>query len=129
MLPYTYQSTYVTPNGHTACVVYQITDTTGLKEWIDYIPVKFLVSYPTEVNSYNPSSAQLVNNLLDTTGKTAGYHYIRIYENVAKTVPWSTDANGYIPCYRLNATEVGNLQQEDGFNLLQESGYLILLES
>lgn len=129
MLPFTYQSTYVTPNGHTACVVYQITDTTGLKEWIDYIPVKFSTQDPPEVNTYNNNAAQLVSNLLDITGKTAGYDYIRVYENEAKTVPWSTDANGYIPCFKVSDYTTGNLEQENDFNLLQESGYLILLES
>lgn len=129
MIPYTHPSVYVTYNGNTACVVYQITDTTGLKEWIDYIPVKFSTLDNPEVNTYNTNAAQLVSNLLDIVGKTAGYDYIRVYEDETKTVPWSTDANGYIPCFKVSDYTTDSLEQENDFNLLQEDGYLILLES
>lgn len=128
MIPFTYKSSYVTANGNTAAVVYQITDTTGLTRWVDYIPVKFLAS-PTEFNIYNNDAAQLVDNLLDVTGKQAGLDYIRVYEDSSATVPWAVEANGYIPCFKVSDFTQDNLSTEDGFNLLQESGYLILLES
>lgn len=129
MVPLTYPSVYVTYNGETATVVHQITDTTGLVKWVDYIPVKFLTADPPETNIYNNNAAQLVSNLLDVTGKQAGLDYIRIYEDETATRKWAVEANGYIPCFKMSDFTQNNLETEDDFNLLQESGYLILLES
>jgi hypothetical protein len=97
MIPRCYPSTYATANGETKIVVNVLASTTGLKKWIDYIPVQNQVSAPVPANSYD--TAMLVDVLASTTGKVAGRDYINVYEDASATVAWSTNANGYIPIY------------------------------
>lgn len=129
MIPRTYPSVYVTPNGYTAMVVEIITDVTGLRRWIDYIPVQFITDESNIPNKYDNNGYLLVSQLFDTTGKQAGKDYIKIYADYAATKKWSSDNDGYIPVYKASDFSLGNLEQENDFNLLQENGYLILLES
>jgi hypothetical protein len=129
MIPRTYPSVYVTPNGYTAMVVEIITDVTGLRRWIDYIPVQFITDESDIPNKYDNNGYLLVNQLFDTTGKQVGKDYIKIYADYTATKKWSSDNDGYIPVYKANDFSLGNLEQENDFNLLQENGYLILLES
>ena len=129
MIPRTFPSIYVTPNGQTAAVVELITDTTGLTRWIDYIPVQFVTADSVKANTYENDGALLVDQLLSTSGKQAGIDYIKVFEDLTTTTPWSSNANGYIPIYKYQDLLEGNLQLENGFNLLQEDGNLIELES
>jgi len=126
---HTFPSVFVTPNGATAAVVELITDTTGLTRWVDYIPIQFATADSTDVNTFNAAGALLVDQLLSTTGKVAGVDYIRVYEDLSTTEAWSTNTAGYIPIYKYQDWTQNNLQLENGFNLLQESGELINLES
>lgn len=128
MIPRTFPSIFVTPNGQTAAVVELITDTTNLVRWVDYIPVRFVTADNTPVNTYNQNGAILVDQLLSTVSKVAGVDYIRIYEDLSATIVWSTDVGGYIPVYKHQDWTTDNIQLEDGFNILQEDGYLINLE-
>lgn len=129
MIPRTYPSVYVTANGYTAVVVEIITDTTGLVRWKDYIPVQFITDETDIPNSFNNNGYMLVSQLFDVSGKQAGKDYIKIYADYTATKKWSTDNAGYIPVYKVSDFTLGNLEQENDFNLLQENGYLILLES
>ena len=93
MIPFTFPSK---PNhGTRQCVVYPLTSVSGLKEWIDYTPVK-LVTGATK-NSYNNNGAQFVFELPDIIGLQAGVDYIPIYYDNSLTKLWSTDVGGYIP--------------------------------
>lgn len=129
MVPQTFPSVYVTPNGQTAAVVQIITSTTGLVRWVDYFPVQFITDESYIANAYENNGYILVDHQQDLTGKQAGLDYIRIYEDYTTTKKWSTDADGFIPVYKVSDSIGGNLEQEDDFNILQEDGYLILLES
>jgi hypothetical protein len=93
MLPFTFPS--VGDHGQRQCVVYPITSTTGLKAWIDYIPVKQVTGYTK--NSYGPNGSQYVTELSDITGLQSFKDYIPIYYDNSLTKEWSTDVGGYIP--------------------------------
>jgi hypothetical protein len=97
MIPRTFPTSYATANGATKWVVNSLADTTGLKEWIDFIPVKKLGTEPTQKNTY--STGMWVDVLASTTGKKAGIDYINVYEDATKTVAWSSNNNGYIPIW------------------------------
>lgn len=97
MIPRCFPSSYATANGTTRMVVDVIVSTTGLVRWVDYIPVKQTASVPHVSNSYNANGAMELDVLGDTTGLQAGLDYIRVYEDNAATIPWSTNAGGYIP--------------------------------
>ncbi len=97
MIPRCFPSKYITENGKTRMVVNILADTTGLKEWIDYIPVQEVLSYNGD--TYNNDGAIEVEALASTTGLQAGKDYINVYEDGSKTVAWSSNNNGYIPIY------------------------------
>ena len=124
-----FPSVYVTPNGETAAVVELLTDTTGLQRWVDYIPVQFAIADDTPTNEFANNGAILVDVLLSTSGLVAGSDYLRIYEDVSTAIEWSTDLDGYIPVYKHQDWTEDNLELETGFNLLQETGEPIILES
>lgn len=95
MIPRTYPSVYATANGRTDMVVYSLSSITGLKQWIDYIPVKNNAS-PTRLNSYGTNDAMSVSPLVSITGKKAWIDYVPVYA-VANGTPWSSGQTGYIP--------------------------------
>ena len=128
MIPATYPTSYVTANGDTAMVVELITDISGLTIWTDYVPVKYTILDSDPINTFSSNGTLLVDELLSTTGLIAGTDYIRIYEDLSATIPWSTDVAGYLPVYKQNDFTQDNLSTELGFNLLQESGYLLQLD-
>lgn len=97
MIPRCFPSTYATANGKTKMVVNLLVSTSGLKEWIDYIPVQSVLSYNGD--TYNNDGAIEVDVLGSTTGLQAGKDYINVYEDGTKTVAWSSSNNGYIPIY------------------------------
>jgi hypothetical protein len=93
MIPYTYPT--VKDNNLSQCVVFPLTSVSGLQAWIDYIPVKKATG--ATLGSYNATGSQFISEIPDTTGLQAGLDYIPIYYDNSLTVPWSTNANGYIP--------------------------------
>ena len=97
MIPRCFPSTYSTYNGSTKMVVNLLGSTSGLKEWIDYIPVQSVLTY--NGNTYNNDGSIEVEVLASTTGLQAGKDYINVYEDGTKTVAWSSSNNGYIPIY------------------------------
>ena len=98
MIPATYPSV-LDANNRTKMVVYELTSVTGLTRWVDYIPVKSPAneSDTTLANTYANAGFILSNALTSVTGLQAFKDYIPIYVDNAATVPWTTDANGYIP--------------------------------
>lgn len=101
MIPQCFPSKYISANGKTKMVVNVLADTTGLKEWIDFIPVQEVLTYGGD--NYNNNGAIEVDVLADTTGLQAGKDYINVYEDGTKTVAWSSNNNGYIPIYNAAA--------------------------
>jgi len=128
MIPRTFPTVYVTPNGQTAAVVEIISNTSGLVRWVDYIPVQFITDESFVANRYENNGYILVDHQQDLTNKQAGKDYIRIFADYTTTKRWSTDNEGFIPVYKVSDLLSGNLEQENDFNLLQENGYLINLE-
>lgn len=95
MIPQTYPSVLV--SNERAMTVFAITDTTGLVEWTDYIPVKEVAAGAVKRNRYATDGAIAVNVLASASGLQAGRDYIRIYVDNTKTIPWSSDDGGFIP--------------------------------
>jgi hypothetical protein len=74
--------------------VYPLSDVTGLTEWADYIPVEAIA---VNVGRYdNDGSFPVVQVLTNIDGLTAWADYIPVYV-VSRSIPWSTEADGYIP--------------------------------
>jgi hypothetical protein len=94
MIPRCFPS--VETNGVTKMQVNVLVDTTGLEEWVDFIPVINIDPATYTPNSYDDDGAIEVD-VIDPTNKQAGLDYINVYEDGDKTIPWSTDADGYIP--------------------------------
>lgn len=97
MIPQCFPTKYITANGKTKMVVNSLVSTSGLKEWVDFIPVQVVLSYNGD--TYNNNGAIEVEVLASTTGLQAGKDYINVYEDGTKTVAWSSNNNGYIPIY------------------------------
>lgn len=97
MIPRCFPSTYATANGKTKMVVNLLVSTSGLKEWIDFIPVQSVLTYNGD--TYNNNGAIEVEALVSVSGLQAGKDYINVYEDGTKTVAWSSNNNGYIPIY------------------------------
>lgn len=96
MIPRTFPS--IVEAFQTKMVVYVVPSITGLKAWIDYIPVKGVVTESaTLANTYANGGYQVVKSLDSLTGLQAWIGYIPVYEDAAYNKPWSTDAGGYIP--------------------------------
>jgi len=129
MIPRTFPTVYVTANGKTAMVVQIITSTSGLTRWVDYIPVQFITDESYIANKYDNNGYMLVDHQQDLTGKQAGKDFIRIFADYTTTKKWSADNAGFIPVYKVSDfVNANNLELENDFNILQEDGYLILLE-
>jgi len=93
MVPHTFPTTYVAPNGDTQMVVYFLEDVDGLERWADYIPTQY---YNTTVyNSFD--GAMLMDVLNDTTGLQAWVDYIPVFDDTNATEPWMVSADGFIP--------------------------------
>lgn len=110
MIPYTFPSR--TDHGTAVAVVYPLSSTSGLKAWIDYIPVKKVSNNSNIGNTYANLGCQKVTELSEITGLQAGKDYINVYYDNSLTKPWSTDAEGYIPvapdAYGYNMTSSGD---------------------
>jgi hypothetical protein len=96
MIPRTFPS--IIEAFQTKMVVYVLPSISGLKAWIDYIPVKGVVTESaTLANTYANGGYQVVKSLESLTGLQAWIGYIPVYEDASYNKPWSTDAGGYIP--------------------------------
>ena len=98
MIPATYPSV-LDSNNRTKMLVYQVPSITGLTRWVDYIPVKSPANESdlSLANTFANAGFILSNSLSSVEGLQAFVDYIPIYVDNNATVPWSTDANGYIP--------------------------------
>ena len=97
MIPFTFPT--VLSHNRQQCVTYALSSVTGLTEWIDYIPVKATTNPNSLTNSYAIGGNQFIFELASTSGLQAGKDYINIYYDATKTVPFSTNTNGYIPVW------------------------------
>ena len=95
MIPRTFPS--IIEAFQTKMVVYVLPSISGLKAWIDYIPVKGVVTEdPVLANTYANAGYQVVKSQESLTGQ-AWLDYIPVFEDASFNKPWSTDAGGYIP--------------------------------
>ena len=77
--------------------VYAVPSITGLKRYSDYIPVKTAtLSTPVE-NTYAATGYIRAVSVGSITGLVAWKDYVPVWTDASATVPWSTNANGYIP--------------------------------
>ena len=109
MIPHTYPTSVV--SGKNAMQVGLLSSITGLRAWIDYIPVKLVTQSTTVENTFSITGYRL-SNAIEITNKQAWLDYIPIYDvsaNVAFTKPWSTDIGGYIPIYGDNVSPILSL--------------------
>lgn len=122
---FTYPSVYITlPNGATAMVAYEITSTTGLTAWVDYIPVTITQSTTAaKQNTFDYDGAINAQLLASVSGLTTWIDYVKVYQ-VTTGTPWID----YIPLYDYQAGSVTNMLLESGDDFLLEDGSLILLE-
>jgi hypothetical protein len=96
MIPRTFPS--IIEAFQTKMVVYVLPSVSGLKAWIDYIPVKGVVTEdPVLANTYANNGYQVVKSLESISGLQAWIGYIPVFEDASFNKPWSTDAGGYIP--------------------------------
>jgi hypothetical protein len=125
MIPHTFPS--VLEALQTKMVVYVLPSIAGKTAWIDYIPIKGVLTENNALaNTYANDGFIVVKKLTSATGLQEWLNYIPVYEDAAYNKPWSTDAGGYIPTNRDELRE--NLENEDGFNLLLEDGFYLLQE-
>ena len=96
MIPATYP-TFTNPfNGFGDCKISYLSSVSGLVAWTDYIPVRTVVA-STSIEGRTEANGYQNVHPVGATGNVAWTDYIPVYEDATKTVPWSTDANGYIP--------------------------------
>lgn len=102
MIPRTFPS--ILEAFQTKMVVYALPSISGLKAWIDYIPVKGVQTESFSLaDTYANNGYKSVSALTNLTGKQAWIDYIPVYEDASYNKPWSTDAGGYIPTSPLAA--------------------------
>lgn len=76
--------------------VYALSSVTGLKKWVDYLPVKVQTSHTAaSIGTYNDNGALLVEPLASVAGLTAWVDYTPVYV-VADTNGYSYDDDGYL---------------------------------
>ena len=93
MLPFT------RPSDGTDVKVFALSDTTGLTEWVDYIPVQAVDLVADQINIASPTGFTQVNALSASDGLVAFTDYIPVSVYTDRTERWSTGASGYIPVY------------------------------
>lgn len=97
MIPATFPSKMDTILKKDSCIVYFLTSISGLVRWVDYIPVKLVSTSTTKEATCNVSGYQPITALANITNKVRWLDYIPVYIDTSATVPFSTNANGYIP--------------------------------
>ena len=97
MIPRTYPSTFA-PNGQNQMVVFLLTSVVGLVKWTDYIPVKWSTSSLGRENDYGNNSFVNIDQVVTLVGGQKPFvDYIPVFVDASATIPWSTNAGGYIP--------------------------------
>ena len=92
MIPRTYPSSLI--SGERMIRVYEVAPSG--QEYTDYIPIT-VVSVPTaKRNTYDTDGGIVAEVLSSIVGLQAWVDYIPVYQK-AGSVPWTTNANGYIP--------------------------------
>lgn len=90
MIPVTY------PSNENGSMIVGVVETTGLRAWVDYIPV--VIVEVTDLNRHDDDSAKVISTLEDLTGLRAWEDYIPIAEvSEDITKQWTSDDAGYIP--------------------------------
>ena len=79
--------------------IYPLPSVAGLIEWVDYLPVRAQASNPGRFDQ--DGAFPVMQVLSSTTGKVAWADYIPVWVDNSKTLPWSTDAGGFIPFQRV----------------------------
>jgi hypothetical protein len=74
--------------------IYPLASVTGLTEWVNYIPVEAESANPGRFDA--DGAFPVVSVLSDITGKVEWVDYIPVFV-VSRTLPWRTDADGYVP--------------------------------
>lgn len=97
MIPRTFPTTVEAETGNREMVVFYLSSITGLSRWVDYIPVRTVQNEVSEENNTNANGFQAVNALTSVSGLVSFRDYIPVYEDTSATVPFSTNADGYIP--------------------------------
>lgn len=79
--------------------VYVLPSITGLKKWIDYIPVAVPTTYDAlDINTFNTDGVKRTVGLSSVTGLTAWVDYTPVYVVTATAgKQWKTDEDGWIP--------------------------------
>jgi hypothetical protein len=95
MIPRSFPSVINATTSEADMTVFFLSSVAGLREWIDYIPVK-KVTVGT-ANRYSNDGFKTTNPLASITGLTAWIDYVPAFIDASKTIPWSTDAAGFIP--------------------------------
>ena len=93
MIPRTFPSQLV--SGERAMTVAIITPTGSQKAWIDYIPIKSVAAGATKRNTYATDGAAACA-VIAAAGQ-AWVDYIPVAIVDSATVPWSTNADGFMP--------------------------------
>ena len=85
--------------GTNAKLIYVLPSITGLRRWVDYIPVQLSIPADlTDVNTYNDLGAIDTTAITDLTGKRAWVHYTPVYVTTdPASGRWRYDDNGWIP--------------------------------
>lgn len=78
--------------------IYPLASKAGLREWVDYIPVKLQTGGRDNSfdNDGNWKTVQVLSSGQAAT-KTAWADYIPVYVEGGYSKPWSTDPSGFIP--------------------------------
>lgn len=129
MIPRTYPSIVTTQeelSGRTAMAAYTLVSVSGLTKWIDYIPVRYANYSASTINTYSNDGGLATKILDDVTGLASWVDYIPVYVDNSLTVPWSSDANGYIPIMIFAYYE--DFLLENGVPFLLENGSVFDLE-
>lgn len=112
MIPVTHP-TFTNPfNGFGDCKVSYLSSVSGLVAWTDYIPV-ITVTASSSIEGRTEADGYQNVHPVGATGNVAWIDYIPVYEDATKTVPWSTDANGYIPVGMSEDGVLGFLSQAE----------------
>jgi len=97
MIPHTYPSELNPYSDMSEMKVYYLSSISGLVRWTDYIPVQTTYWDEGIEGTTDATGYQAIQTIASTTGLSAWSDYVPVYEDGAATVPWTTDANGYIP--------------------------------
>jgi|LakMenEpi03Aug12_release.lakeMendotaPanAssembly.Ray.scaffolds.fasta_scaffold647406_2 hypothetical protein len=127
MLPKTYPSELI--SGERAIVVLPITAVGS--PFIDYIPVKSVVTNVVERNTYATNGAIAASVLASGVGLQAWVDYIPVVVDTDDilAVPWTTNVGGYIPLEAVNGSFGAIVPYDPALNFtkFRSSQYLTLI--